>query len=296
MTALRPTGPAPLPVTGPVLPTGGPGRAARAALNGPAWELVLLLTALVGVARLVDGPLVWVVALFTLGAALCATLEVLGDLAPEGVPVESLLGPAVTAIAGIGAIRFVPVGLLVVPALGAVAALLAAAAAVERRILASPSGANAADRTALLGLLLLVGFLAFAGIALVVPGALVEPVAGSAPLPVDLGPLALLAGADAAVAALVGYRLAALRVPALREVLWAALTFALVIGIAAAALRAMAIPRLLGPALLTLVLYLWNAYRSTPRPARRDARWLWELLLLAAVGILVVAWNLVARG
>ena len=47
----------------------------------------------------------------------------------------------------------------------------------------------------------------------------------------------------------------------------------------------MGLPRLLGPALLTLVLYLWSAYRGVPRTARRDARWIWEILLLAALGL-----------
>jgi len=71
---------------------------------------------------------------------------------------------------------------------------------------------------------------------------------------------------------------------------------AAVIAIAAAALRAMALPRLLGPALLTLVLYLWSAYRGVPRGTRRDPRWIWEVLLLAALGLVVVLWNLVAQG
>jgi hypothetical protein len=58
----------------------------------------------------------------------------------------------------------------------------------------------------------------------------------------------------------------------------------------------MGLPRLLGPALLTLVLYLWSAYRGVPRSARRDARWIWEVLLLAALGAFVIAWNLLAQG
>jgi hypothetical protein len=58
----------------------------------------------------------------------------------------------------------------------------------------------------------------------------------------------------------------------------------------------MAIPRLLGPALLTLVVYLWGAYRGAPRSARADARWAWELLLLLGLGAIVIAWNLLAQG
>jgi len=33
-----------------------------------------------------------------------------------------------------------------------------------------------------------------------------------------------------------------------------------------------------------------------PRTARRDARWIWEILLLVALGGLVVAWNLLSQG
>ena len=48
-----------------------------------------------------------------------------------------------------------------------------------------------------------------------------------------------------------------------RDALWSALTYAAAIAIGAAALRAMAIPRLIGPALLTLAFYLWDAFIGT---------------------------------
>ncbi len=172
-----------------------------------------------------------------------------------------------------------------------------AAIAIERRILARPSGATAADRTALLSLVVVLAFAAFAGIATSIPGALVEPLPTGEELAgpgVSLEELALLAGLDGLVAGLLGYRLAALRGSTAKAALAAALSYAAVIAIAAAALRAMGLPRLLGPALLTLVLYLWSAYRGVPRTARRDARWIWEVILLAALGVVVVAWNLLA--
>ena len=105
----------------------------------------------------------------------------------------------------------------------------------------------------------------------------------------------LLAVADGLLAGLVGYRLAALRAPDVRAAVLAALSYAVVVAIAAAGIRAMAIPRLLGPALLTLVLYLWSAYRGGPRTGRADARWVWELLLLLGLGVVVIAWNLLAQ-
>ncbi len=295
------------PVAGTALrPPGSPLTARRIASDGRvgdvAWELVALAVGLAAVARIAEGPALWGAALLAAAALAFAALEVLGageadDPAALGVPVEALTLPAVVGIAGTTAIHLVPAGLLLVPGLVAVGALATAAVAVERRILARPGGATAADRTALLSLVVVLAFVAFAGIAAVIPGALVEPLptGGEAGPPgMSLEELVLLAGLDGLVAGLLGYRLAALRGSTAKAALAAALSYAAVIAIAAAALRAMGLPRLLGPALLTLVLYLWSAYRGVPRTARRDARWIWEVILLAALGIVVVAWNLLA--
>jgi len=54
----------------------------------------------------------------------------------------------------------------------------------------------------------------------------------------------------------------------------------------------MEIPRLMGPALLTLAFYLWDAFHAASPARRRDARWIWQTALLGGLGILVVAWNL----
>jgi hypothetical protein len=286
---------------------GGSGRFGAAGLLGAdtAWELVILAVALACIGRLAEGPALWVASLLAGLALALAALEVLGtgDAPPAvvdlGVPVEALLLPAATGIASMVAIHVVPVGLLLVPALVVVGSLAASSIAIERRILARPSGPTAADRSALLGLVMVVAFVAFTGIAAAIPGALVEPPPTGVEVPVPglaLGGLALLAVLDGLVAGILGYRMAALEGPTVRGALAAALSYAAVIAIAAAALRAMGLPRLLGPALLTLVLYLWSAYRGVPRGARRDARWIWEVLLLAALGVLVVLWNLVAQG
>jgi hypothetical protein len=203
----------------------------------------------------------------------------------------------VTGIAATTALHLVPVGLLLVPGLVAVGALATASVAVERRIRARRSGPTDADRTALLSLVVLLAFVGFAGMAAAIPGALVElPSTGDdAPVPgIALDSVALLAALDGLVAGLLGYRLAALRGSTARAALAAALSYVAVVAIAAAALRALGLPRLLGPALLTLVLYLWSAYRSMPRMARRDVRWVWEVILLAGLGVVVIAWNLLA--
>ena len=113
--------------------------------------------------------------------------------------------------------------------------------------------------------------------------------------PAEGANLALLAAADALVAFLLGYRVAALRVTTLRDALWSAATYALAIAIGAAALRAMEIPRLLGPALLTLEFYLWDAFHGASS-RRRDSRWAWQTALLIGLGVIVILWNQQALG
>ncbi len=80
------------------------------------------------------------------------------------------------------------------------------------------------------------------------------------------------------------------------DALWSATTYGAAIAIAAAAIRAMAIPQLLGPALLTVVFFLWDAIHGTPDRRRRDSRFIWQTALLAALGAVVLAWNLGLRG
>ncbi len=100
---------------------------------------------------------------------------------------------------------------------------------------------------------------------------------------------------DAVVAFLLGYRAAALHVTTVRAAALSALTYAAAIAIGAAALRAMAIPRFLGPALLTLAFYLWDAVHAAPPTRRRDLRWWWQTALLGLLGVVVIAWNLLVR-
>lgn len=266
--------------------------------RGASRELVLAAVAAILVARFVDGPIAWVVGGCLLVAVALGSLQVLGDVeaptAAAGVPVESLAVPAVAAFAVLGAIRLVPVGLLLVPALVVGAWLIARVLATEARILGATTGPSGADRTAILAWSLVVAFLAFTGIAALVPGGLPEPGAVAGPAPT--GPqLAALAAADAAVAFLLGYRAAALRSSNVRDVAWFGLTSAIVVAIAAVALRAMEIPRLLGPALLVLVFFLWDAVHGTPPSRRRDPRRIWETALLLILGFVVVAWSLRLR-
>lgn len=268
-------------------------------------DLVLVVVGIVGLSRLLEGPLAWVVAVLLLAATLLGSLQVLGAVeAPAGdggVPIESLILPAVAAIGCLGAIGLIPVGVWLVPALAATALLVDRALVLEERILVAEHGLSAEDRSSVLVATILIAFISFVGVATLVPGGLAGAVGAlGGPSGTPGGPLAgsdllLLAVADALVAGLLGYRAAALRVASLRDALWSAATYAIAIAIGAAALRAMAIPRLIGPALLTLAFYLWDAFHGAPPSRRRDPAWIWQTILLLVVGVLVVGWNLLIR-
>jgi len=233
-----------------------------------------------------------------------AALEVLGgDGEPAGptdlgVPVEALLLPAATGAASVAALHLVPVGLLIVLGLAAVAALTMASIEVERRILARPSGPTAADRTALLSLVVPRRVMAFTGWRRRSP---VRWLSRSRPAPgrhrrASPSPACPAGSAGRLRCGRPRLPAHALRAPTVRA-RWELPPPTLRSSRSpAAALRAMGLPRLLGPDLLTLVLYLWSAYRGVPRSARRDASWVWEVLLLAVLGAVVVAWNLIAQG
>ncbi len=265
-------------------------------------DLTLAAVTVVGLSRLIEPPGVWYVAIFLLGAVLLGALQVLGDESARtegdslGVAVESLILPAVAAVACVGAIRLVPFGLWLVPALALTYLIVARCLALEARLAASSNAVDADARTSVLVTTLIVGFLGFVGVAATIPGGLVQPGAvGPAGGPLRESDLVALAAGDALIAFLLGYRAAALRLASLRDVLWSAATYAAAIAIGAAAVRAMEIPRLLGPALLIVAFYLWDAFHAASPTTRRDARWLWQTALLAVLGIAVIAWNLLLR-
>jgi hypothetical protein len=262
--------------------------------TGPARDLVAVAAAVILLSTLVEGAAIWIVAALLLAAVAFGTLQLLGDgvasASGPGVPVEALFAPAVTSVAVLGSLRLVPAGFLLVPALAGGAWLLLRVIGMEARVLASQTGPSGADRTAVVGTGLIVGFLAFLGVAALVPGSLPEP--GTASIAPTGAQLATLAAADALIAFLLGYRAAALRTSNLRDVAWFALTSAIVVAIAAVALRAMDAQRVLGPALLVLVFFLWDAVHGASPTRRRDSRRLWETVLLSILGLLVVAWSI----
>ena len=262
-------------------------------------DLVIVATTVVGMAAVLDGPLVWLAAILLLAAMVLGTLQALSVAADDrlagdtGIPIESLILPAVAAIGCLGAIRLVPLGLAVVPALAATVLLIDRALAIETRLAAAEQGPTAEDRTTALVTMLVIALVAFVGVAAVIPGGLAGTEPAGAPVsPLPLGNLLLLGLADAFIAGLLGFRAAALRATSLREALWSALTYGVAIAIGAAAIRAMGIPRLIGPALLMFLFYLWDVLHGTAPSRRRDPRWIWQTALLAGLGALVAFWNL----
>jgi hypothetical protein len=279
---------------------GGRRRAANEDVGASSRDLVIAATTIVGMAAVLSGSLVWIVAVLLLAATILGALQVLGgaeDGAERGVPIEALFLPAVAAIGCLGAIRLVPLGLAILPALLLTGLLIDRTLAVEARHAAAREDPGPDDQSRTLVAMLIVALVAFAGVAAIVPGGLAGRELPGAPVaPLALGNLALLAFADAIVAGLLGYRSAALRGSHARDALWTALTYAAAIAVGAAAIRAMGIPRLIGPALLMLLFYLWDSLHATAPTQRRDPRWIWETLVLAGLGAAVALWNLRLAG
>lgn len=261
-------------------------------------ELVLLAAVVIGLSRLLDGPLDWLVAGLLAASVVSGTLWFLGAGDPRGIPVESTILPALVAVASVGVIRIVPNGLPILVAVGLAALLLDRALALELHLFRRVSPASADDRTYVLALSVLVSFLAFIGAAALVQGGLVEPTTGSAGGPATAlseSTLIVLAVTDALVGGLLGFRLSVLRERTRRGALWSAGTYAAVVAIAAGTIRAVALPRLLGPAIVTLVFFLWDAIHGSPPAQRRDPRWIWQTAMLVVLGLAVTAWNIALR-
>lgn len=259
-------------------------------------ELVILAIAVIGLSRLLDGPLVWLtVALLAGAVAVGAAALIAPDGRPGDAPIDGVILPALAAAASLGALRIVPLGILLVPALAAIWLLIDRTLAFEARLALRESDVDVDDRTTALGYAIVIAFLAFVGIASFIQGGLVEPPpTTTSPSAEPLGEqaLLLLALADALVAGLLGFRVSILRERSLRDALWSAATYAAVVAIAAAAVRAVSLPQLLAPALLALVFFVWDGVHGAPPTQRRDPRWIWQIALLIILGVAVVGWNL----
>jgi hypothetical protein len=262
----------------------------------PAWtrsrrDLVIAAVVVIGLSRFADGDPVWLIAILLSAAVALGTRQILGDEASAAIPFESAINPAVATAVSVWAIRLVPIGLGIAPALVVVGILIDRCLRIEERIGAGSHALTPSDRTSLLVAAVVVGFIGFSGTAVMVPGGLADPNTPGATRLTNQG-LLVLALADGLIAGLLGYRLSVTRQANLRAAAWSAATYGGAIAIGAAALRAIGIPRLVGPAMLTLVFFLWDAFHGASPARRRDPRWIWQTALLVVLGAAVVAWNL----
>jgi len=266
-----------------------------------ARDLAITVGVIVALSRFAPEGFVWPIAVVLLAAVYLGALQIVGEADPAaqsaGVPVESVFLPAAASLAALGAIRLVPIGVVLAPAFLLAGGLVGLTLVTELRLARASGPPSSTDRTVVLVEILIVGFLGFAGVAALVPGGLPQPgdTTGSS-IPAPLAWVAQ-AGGDALIALLLAYRAAALRTSNFRDVAWFALTGAAVVAIAAVALRSIEIPRILGPALLVLVFFLWDAIHSGGRRRRRRDPWrIWETALLAFLAIAVIGWTLGQRG
>lgn len=246
----------------------------------------------------VDWRAQWVFAVFVAVGAGFGVFQFYGDEEPRGVPIESLVTPALVAAAIYAAIPAATwlglhPGLAIVVAVVVGAVLLRTAVDAELPFVRLGGITTAGDRRTIEALLLAAAFLLFIGVAATIPGGWPLPELDRPGQPA-LEPAVAIGLADAVIALLVGYRLTALTVP-VQNVGWASGTYGVLIGVAAVAFRWLAIPGLLGPALLAAVLYLRSILRSRSAPPDRSARWPLEALALAIVVVAVVAYQVLAR-
>jgi hypothetical protein len=258
-------------------------------------DLVFVAVLLVAMGRLVERPDAFLVAGLLPVVILVAGVALLGGSGAPTRPYESLLIPAVLTGGAGATIQLVPAGLGLLPYLAAFAYLLDRTLQLEMRLLAQPAGATDTDRAWVLLTAIVAAFVAFTGIAALVPGGLAEPGgAATGPALTEVW-LVVLAVDDALIALLLGYRVATFRYGTARDAARSALTYAIVVAVAAGILRALDLPRLVGPAALTLIFYLWDAFHGTAPARRREPRFLWETILLIVLTIVVVLWNLRLR-
>ena len=135
-----------------------------------------------------------------------------------------------------------------------------------------------------------IAFLAFAAVGGFVPGGL----AGDGKALTAVALVATIA-LDVVIGGLAGYRIAALRLHTWREGVVAMYQYAVASGHIGGFLRVLALPRLFGPALLTLLLYLVTGFRESPTPIRRSRRLIEESGLLVLAGAAAVVWGLLAK-
>lgn len=255
-----------------------------------ARELGLVLATLAVCVHFVDGLTLWIATVLIVAAALAAVSHLLGEWRPWRIPLDRLVLPGLAAFSIVGIAHVVvPVPWLAVVFIGTWL-LVAWVVELETADLADQSRDGHprpfAVRVGALG----IAFLAFAAVGGFVPGGLAGD--GNALTPPALVATIVL---DVIIGGLAGYRIAALLPHSRREGIVALYQYAVASGHIGGFLRVLALPRLFGPALLTLLLYLITGFRESPTPIRQSRRLVEESGLLVIAGAAAVVWGLLAK-
>jgi hypothetical protein len=241
-------------------------------------ELTLLAVVVLAVERVTEGPALIVVTILFVAMLVAGALVIFAEGEPAGVPIEALMPVAAAGIAASAVVRGVPVGALLLLVIAAAALLIHVTVGVEARLIAQTRPPDDRDRRAVLWVALAICFTAFVGLP-----------AATADVGLSTAWIAWIVPIAAGiVAALLGYRLEALRRPDIRAATFAALTYGTIVGIAAIALAVAELPLIVGPALMVLVFYLWDAVHRAEPGRRRGIRWMLELAVLALLGVAVL--------
>ena len=277
--------------------------------NG-ARELGLVTATLAVCAHFVDGTALWIATALIVAAMVAGVSNLLGEWRLWRVPADRLVLPSLAAFSAVGiAHLFAPVPWLALVFVGTwllvtwvveleTADGTGAPAEAAGADAASPSDGTASDwpedghsrplavRVGTLG----IAFLAFAAVGGFVPAGL----AGDGKTLTATALVATIA-LDVVIGGLAGYRIAVLRLHSWRESVVALYQYAVASGHVGGFLRVLALPRLFGPALLTLLLYLVTGFRESPTPIRRSRRLIEESGLLVLAGAVAVIWGLMAK-
>jgi hypothetical protein len=257
-----------------------------------AREMGLVVATLAVVGRFVTDEPLWLATALTALVAAAGTASILGELRPWRWPLDRVVLPAMSAFASVGVAHLVdPVPWLALVFVGSWA-VTAWAVSIETASAEPGAGAasvtrdgaharSTAARLAAFGL----GFLGFAAIGGLVPGG----VAGDG-VPLTVAAFVATIVLDVAVGGLAGYRIAAVRPHTSGEVAVAFYLYSMVVAPVGVLVRVLALPRLFGPAVLILAVYILTSLRESEEPVRFNARLLEEtgVLLLAGVAVVVV--------
>jgi hypothetical protein len=258
-----------------------------------ARELGLVLATLAVCVHFVDGPTLWIATVLIVAATLAAVSHLLGEWRPWRIQLDRLVLPGLAAFSAVGIAHvFAPVPWLAAVFIGT---WLLVAWVVELETADVASGDLAVGdghprpftvRVGALG----IAFLAFAAVGGFVAGGLAGD-GNALTAPALVATIVL----DVIIGGLAGYRIAALLSHSRREGIVALYQYAVASGHIGGFLRVLALPRLFGPALLTLLLYLITGFRESPTPIRQSRRLVEESGLLVIAGAAAVVWGLLAK-